>query len=222
MLQEILKQLEEAANSSVIKRYEKIGEPKPYFGVMRGDINKLAKKYKGNSDVALELWQTKNLDAMLLATQLLDPKKLSYEQSMKLIDEELSQTVLTPLIEKVICNTKDARRIEEELLASTSLVKQSLAWRLKVKYFGSKKSTKEEIDTTLEIIKGQLAKQEELVRWAMNYCLVTIAVSYESYREYCVNLGEELAVYKDQKVAKGCTSAYAPAWIAAVVKNKKL
>ena len=52
----------------------------------------------------------------------------------------------------------------------------------------------------------------------MNQCLVEVAVRYDDYRQAIIGMTEELAVYKDMKVAKGCTSAYAPDWIAARVK----
>ncbi|MGM5692709.1 hypothetical protein [Streptococcus suis] len=54
----------------------------------------------------------------------------------------------------------------------------------------------------------------------MNQCLVEIAVAYPDYLEQGLAIGQQLAVYADMKVPKGCTSAYAPDWIEALLRKK--
>ena len=49
----------------------------------------------------------------------------------------------------------------------------------------------------------------------MNHALCEIGIRYPQFTERCITLGETLGVYRDLKVSKGCTSAYAPNWIAA-------
>lgn len=213
-------ELESKSNSSVIKRYEKNNEPKPYYGVLKGDINKISKKQKPNNELAQKLWKTKNLDAMLVAIQLFESEKLSLKDINMLVNEKMSLTVLDPFTEKVIFNNPYCKEVMSDFSNRNSDVYNRLFWKLKVKYFGSKVGTKEEIDLTLKEIKEKLVDSPELVKWVMNHCLVTIAINYDDYLEYCISLGEELKVYKDQKVAKGCTSAYAPAWISALLKRK--
>ena len=222
MLNKILLQLEHNTDISVAKRYEKLNVPKPYFAVKKSVINKIAKENKKDNELAISLWETKNLDAMLVAIQLFNAKTLIKEDVENLIDEKLSFTILDPFIEKVVFNTKDWKYFEQKFINSKSLVLNRLAWRLRVKYVSSKKATDKEINDYLKIIEHDLTNVDEIVKWSMNYCFVMIAVYYEKYRDYCIKLGEELAVYKDEKVAKGCTSSYAPEWITAVLKNKRL
>lgn len=221
MLETILSELKEKSNESVLRRYEKLEEHTPYYGVLKSDINKISKKYNKDTLLALELWNTKNLDAQLVALNLFNPKTLNDDIIYKIVDDNFSLTVLDSFVEKVLIEYKNYKKFEQEFLNSNSLVLNRLGWRLKVKYFGKKKATTTEIEEILEFIKNNLVDTEEIVRWSMNYCLVTIAVNYPDYTEYCINIGEELGVYKDMKVAKGCTSAYAPYWINAVLKNKR-
>lgn len=54
----------------------------------------------------------------------------------------------------------------------------------------------------------------------MNQCLVEIAVTYPDYLEKGRAIGQKLGVYSEMKVAKGCTSAYAPDWIEALLPKK--
>ncbi|HEY8444950.1 MAG TPA: hypothetical protein VIK94_02350 [Bacilli bacterium] len=53
----------------------------------------------------------------------------------------------------------------------------------------------------------------------MNRCLCEIGIAYDEYTSSCIAIGEALGVYRDLKVAKGCTSSYAPIWIT-VIRNK--
>src|SRR4051794_15022492 len=47
------------------------------FGVKLGDLRRLAATLTSHHDVALKLWATGNADAMILATMLLAPDRLS-------------------------------------------------------------------------------------------------------------------------------------------------
>jgi len=77
-LKETLTQLEALGNEKMRAHNSKHGAGHNQFGVKLGDIRTLAKKVKTNHPLALELWDTENIDARLLATLIIDPKKLSY------------------------------------------------------------------------------------------------------------------------------------------------
>ncbi|WP_029173060.1 DNA alkylation repair protein [Streptococcus suis] len=62
----ILTQLEAASHAGTLKRYEKIGETKPYYGVPMGAISGIAKAYKNRLDLFAPLWQTGVLEAQYL------------------------------------------------------------------------------------------------------------------------------------------------------------
>jgi hypothetical protein len=81
-LGQILGQLESLGNEAVRKQNAKwaAGGIQPgatQFGVKHGDIRALAKKIGPDRALALSLWQTRNVDAQLLAVLLLKPKDLS-------------------------------------------------------------------------------------------------------------------------------------------------
>ena len=51
----------------------------------------------------------------------------------------------------------------------------------------------------------------------MNNCLAGIGIHVDEHRERAVAIGEALGVYRDYPVSKGCTSPFAPIWIAEMV-----
>lgn len=221
-LHTILTQLEAASHAGTLKRYEKIGETKPYYGVPMGAISGIAKNYKNQLELFTSLWRTKVLEAQYLAIQIAKtkPNQLETAELETCLDAAVSVNVLDKLASIILSKRKDSKVWEELLLNKEEPVFQRLGWFLRAKYFASKAAEKVEIEGTLEYIKSHLQTAPKLVQWTMNQCLVDIAVSYPDYLEQGLAIGKELAVYADMKVPKGCTSAYAPDWIGALLRRK--
>lgn len=218
----ILTQLEAASHAGTLKRYEKIGETKPYYGVPMGAISGITKAYKNRLDLFVPLWQTGVLEAQYLAIQLAKtkPNQLPLEDLENCLDEEVSVNVLDKLASIILSKRKDSKDWEEILLAKDEAIFNRLGWFLRAKYFAGKSASNQEIEETLDHIRLHLQTADPLVQWTMNQCLVEIAVAYPDYLEQGLAIGQELAVYSDMKVPKGCTSAYAPNWIEALLRKK--
>ncbi|HFU3803296.1 TPA: DNA alkylation repair protein [Streptococcus suis] len=218
----ILSQLEEASHAGTLKRYDKIGETKPYYGVPMGAISGIAKAYKNRLDLFVPLWQTGVLEAQYLAIQIAKtkPDQLTLTALETCLNEQVSVNVLDKLASIILSKRKDRKDWEEYLLTQNQAIFQRLGWFLRAKYFAGKTATDQEIEQTLTYINEHLQTADPLIQWTMNQCLVEIAVTYPDYLEKGRSIGQKLGVYSEMKVAKGCTSAYAPDWIEALLKRK--
>ncbi|CYU64085.1 DNA alkylation repair protein [Streptococcus suis] len=218
----ILTQLEAASHAGTLKRYEKIGETKPYYGVPMGAISGIAKAYKNRLDLFAPLWQIGILEAQYLAIQIAKtkPDQLTSTALETCLNEQVSVNVLDKLASIILSKRKDSKDWEAYLLDKNSAIFQRIGWFLRAKYFAGKIATNQEIEETLTYINEHLQTADPLVQWTMNQCLVEIAVAYPDYLKQGLAIGQELAVYADMKVPKGCTSAYAPDWIEALLRKK--
>ncbi|HEM3624311.1 TPA: DNA alkylation repair protein [Streptococcus suis] len=218
----ILSQLEEASHAGTLKRYDKIGETKPYYGVPMGAISGIAKAYKNRLDLFVPLWQTGVLEAQYLAIQIAKtkPDQLTLTALETCLNEQVSVNVLDKLASIILSKRKDRKDWEEYLLTQNQAIFQRLGWFLRAKYFAGKTATDQEIEQTLTYINEHLQTADPLIQWTMNQCLVEIAVTYPDYLEKGRSIRQKLGVYSEMKVAKGCTSAYAPDWIEALLKRK--
>ena len=81
---EILAQLESLGDDARRAHNTKAGAPDNQFGVKLGDIRAMAKKIKTDHELALNLWDTGNVEAQLLATLIIKPKSLSADELDKL------------------------------------------------------------------------------------------------------------------------------------------
>lgn len=199
----ILSQLEEASHAGTLKRYDKIGETKPYYGIPMGAISGIAKAYKNRLDLFAPLWQTGVLEAQYLAIQIVKNKPDQLVASdLKVVLVNKSPTMflinLPPLF---LVNARIAKS-GKILTTQDQAIFQRLGWFLRAKYFAGKTATNQEIEETLDHIRQHLQTADPLIQWTMNQCLVEIAVAYPDYLEQGLAIGQKLAVYADMKVPK--------------------
>ena len=74
--QEAMQELESLGTAQNRKIYVRHGSNKAMFGVSFANLKILTKKIKKNHPLALKLWATGNMDAMILATMIADPSML--------------------------------------------------------------------------------------------------------------------------------------------------
>lgn len=79
-LDEIMQELASMGTEQTKKTYIRHGAQEPFFGVKIGDMKKLVKIVKKDQNLALQLYDTGNYDAMYLAGLSVDPKALAKEQ----------------------------------------------------------------------------------------------------------------------------------------------
>src|SRR5436190_17526277 len=74
---EILKELKTMGSESVKKIFLNHGIKEPCFGVKIGDLKKIQKRIKKDYQLALELYDTGNYDAMYLAGLIADDARMT-------------------------------------------------------------------------------------------------------------------------------------------------
>lgn len=179
----ILTQLQAASHAGTLKRYEKIGETKPYYGVPMGAISGIAKAYKNRLDLFAPLWQTGILEAQYLAIQVAkaNPNQLPQADLENCLNEQISVNVLDKLASIILSKRKDSKDWEEYLLIQDQAIFQRLGWFLRAKYFAGRTASNQEIEESLDHIRQHLQTADPLVQWTMNQYLVEIAVTYPDY-----------------------------------------
>jgi 3-methyladenine DNA glycosylase AlkD len=78
--QELTRLLAEKGTEPTGKTFRNHGAPEPLFGVKIGDLKPIARKIKGDQELALRLFATGNSDAMYLAGFVADGRKMSREE----------------------------------------------------------------------------------------------------------------------------------------------
>lgn len=76
-LNEAMRALEKAGSAQTRKTYARHGASEPMFGVSFAVLKTLVKKIGVDHELALELWNTKNHDARILAMKIADPAAMT-------------------------------------------------------------------------------------------------------------------------------------------------
>ncbi len=216
--EEAILKLEESGNEKTKKMYISHGSNENAYGVKLGDLRALAKKIKIDHELALKLWVTNNFEAMMLATMIIDAKRLSENEIMNMINpvtfiqlrDEFNYNVMY-LSDHNLALREKLSKLEDELLGR-------LGWNLYI-YAVMDKKEKLDLNGLYDIIEREMKDAQKLKQEAMNRCLVEIAVRHDELRERAIAIAEKIGKIDDRPVPKGCTSSYAPEWIAAVLRR---
>lgn len=218
-LAEVMEALEAKADPKFMAIYAKRGQVEKHFGVKMGDLRALAKQIKSSHSLALELWATECLDAMLLATLIIKPKELSLDDMDRMVREVKNTQLadwLTPYVIKV---HPDKEQLRMKWLQDSHPMALRAGWSLTAER-AAKNPAGLDILGLLDRIEAEMGSADPLVQWTMNCCLAEIGINHAQHRQRAMAIGEALGVYRDYPVAKGCTSPFAPIWIEEMVKRQ--
>lgn len=217
---EALAKLEALGNEKVRAQNVKRGAGDlPQFGVLKGNIRKVAREIRSDHALALELWATGNLDARLLAILLLDPKRLSAQEVDGLVRSAGFDQVFDWLDSYVLRHhpAKESLRLSWEHDADPWAARAY--WSLTADRV-AKDPDGLDLPALLDRVEAEMAQAAPEAQWTMNNTLAGIGINFAEHRERAMAIGESLGVYRDYPTPKGCTSPYAPIWIDEIVRRK--
>lgn len=215
----VLARLEALGDEKVRARNRKLGASEAQFGARLGDVRKLAKEIGRDHDLALELWATENLEARLLATLLLRPKRLTAAELDGLVRSARFAQLADWLLAYVVKDHPDAETLRGTWINDDDPWAARAGWSLTA---GRVARASEGLDLAalLDRIETEMANADPATQWTMNNCLAAIGIHHAEHRERAVAIGEALGIYRDYPVPRGCTSPFAPIWIGEMVRRQ--
>jgi 3-methyladenine DNA glycosylase AlkD len=211
-IHDILSQLESMGNEKVRAHNLKFGAGSNQFGVKMGDIRALAKKIKTNHPLALELWETGNVEARFLATLIINPKELSIEEVDRLVRSEKFPHVADWFSAYVVKLHPENETLREMWMKSDDPMAARAGWSITADRV-AKKTPGLNHTALLDRIEAEMPTAASETQWTMNMTLAQIGIQNSQLRSRALAMGEKMGIYRDYPVSKGCTSPFAPIWI---------
>lgn len=218
-LKEALARLEALGNEKVRVRNRKHGADDNQFGVQLGDIRKVAAKIKSDHALGLALWSSGNLDARLLAILILKPEGLSPVELDQMVRSARQPQLADWLNAYIVKGHPDKEALRRKWMAVDDPWAARAGWNLTAERV-SKSPEGLDLPTLLDRIESGMPDAAPAVQWTMNACLAGIGIHHATYRQRAMALGESMGVHRDYPVSKGCTSPFAPIWIAEIVRRQ--
>ena len=219
-LKEILTQLEALGTEKVRKQNRKRGAGENQYGVMMGDIRKLAKKIGADHQFGLFLWETGNIDARHLAILLMDPKALSAAEMDAMVRSVTFVNVADWLNSYIVKLHPEKESLREEWMISSAPMAARAGWNLTAQKVVRNPDSLD-LEGLLDRLEKEMPQAAPETQWTMNFCLAYIGIHIPELRERALSLGEKMGIYRDYPVSKGCTSPFAPIWINEMVSRQK-
>lgn len=217
---EVLTKLQSLSNEKVFAHNKKYGASDNQFGVKLGDIRSIAKSIKTDHSLALELWETGNVDARLLSILILDPKKLAMTDLDRMV-KSLDFSHVSDWLNNYIIKEHPAKdQLQKEWLNSDNKWAVRSGWSLLAGKI-AKGADDINLEQLLNTIEKEMPKVAEEIQWTMNTALAYIGIHHPVHRQRALDIGNKLGIYKDFPVSKGCTSPFAPIWINEMMKRQK-
>ena len=184
-----------------------------------GDLKKRGKEIKRDHDLAMELWSTGTYYPRLLATLIFDKMRLTQDVIDQLASdmtghaEQERNQIADWLLANQLMKAKKTASLIETWEKHPSPVLRRLFWYHQARLRWTGQSPPANSRALLESLEKDMASAVPEVQWSMNFCAGQIGVHEPEFRSRCVDLGEKLGLYKDEKVAKNCTPSYLPEFI---------
>lgn len=192
-----------------------------------GDIKRRAKEIGVDHDLALELWATGAFPARMLSVLVLDKKRLTQGAIDALAsdihehDEEEGGQLADWLLANQLMKDKTLVSLVETWERSPSPVLRRLFWYHQARLRWTGKAPPGNTEVLLGSLEDGMAGSEPLVQWAMNFCAGQIGIHEPAFRARCIELGEQLELYKDEVVPRNCVPSYLPEFIRIEVAKRE-
>lgn len=218
-IDEVMEQLRTLGSEKMRKMNARNGAGENQFGVKMGDLRTLAKRIKVNPELAAALWETGNVDAMLLATLLMKPRQISMEDLDAMVCSVTYSQLADWLGTHVVKLHPEKETLRQKWMESDDVMASRAGWSLTAERIVK---NPEGLDTNalLDRIEAEMGDAPTLAQWTMNYCLAEIGIHFPEHRDRAVSIGEKLGVFRDYPTSKGCTSPFAPIWIEEMVRRQ--
>ncbi|MEU4085254.1 DNA alkylation repair protein [Streptomyces aureus] len=188
-------------------------------GVNLGNLRALAKRLKTQQELASQLWETDDSAARLLALLICRPKAYGRAELDAMIREARTPKVHDWLVNYVVKKNPHAEELRLAWLADPDPVVASAGWALTTERV-AKRPEGLDLAGLLDTIEADMKDAPDRLQWAMNHCLAQIGIEHPEHRTRAIAIGERLGVLEDYPTPPGCTSPYAPVWIAEMVHRK--
>jgi 3-methyladenine DNA glycosylase AlkD len=225
--EEILAELKPLGSDSYKKVMLKHGVKEPFFGVKISDLKEIRKRIKKDYQLALDLYDTGNYDAMYLAGLIADDAQMTKKDLQRWITR--ANTSHAPLASSTVpwvaAGSRHGWELALEWIDSTKSVTAAAGWAT----LGSLVSIKEDSDLDLpklkqllERVRKTIHQAPDAVRYQMNSFVIAAGAYVKSLTDIAVHTAEKIGPVEADMGDTSCQVPFAPDYIRKVEQRGTL
>jgi hypothetical protein len=219
VLQEMKPMGQEKYKRLLFKNY---GVKEPCFGVPIGDLKKIQKRIKKDHQLALDLYESGNYDAMYLAGLIADDARMTRRDLQRWVDKAYAGSLPGATVPWVAAGSLHGRELALEWIESAKPLVASAGWAT----LSSLVAIKDDADLDLAELKRLLQRVQktihqapDAVRYHMNMFVIAVGSYVKALTELAIQTGEKIGQVTADLGNNNCQVFFAPDYIRKVQQH---
>jgi 3-methyladenine DNA glycosylase AlkD len=220
---EILAELK-AMGSANYKRllFDNYGVKEPCYGVKIGDMKKIQKRIKKDYQLALDLYDTGNYDAMYLAGLIADDERMTKADLRRWVGKSNAGALCGATVPWVAAGSSHGRELALEWIESEKNHVAAAGWLTLSGLVAIKDDTQldlAELKQLLLRVQKTIHKAPDTVRFAMNAFVIAVGSYVKSMTDLAIQIGQSIGKVTADLGNNDCQIPFAPEYILKVKKR---
>jgi 3-methyladenine DNA glycosylase AlkD len=217
---EILAELKPLGSDSYKRVMSNHGVKEPCFGVKVSDLQKIQKRIKKDYQLALDLYDTGNYDAMYLAGLIADDAQMTKKDLQRWIANATHSPLASSTVPWVAAGSPHGWELALEWIDSKKALTAEAGWAT----LRSLVSIKDDVDLAelkrlLERVRKSIHQAPNDVRSSMNSFVIAVGSYVKPLTDTAIQIGEKIGPVTVDMGNTACQVPFAPDYIRKVQKR---
>ncbi|MDA0657473.1 MAG: DNA alkylation repair protein [Planctomycetota bacterium] len=218
-LEDVMNELKALGSSQTVKTFRNHGAQGELYGVKVGDLKPIAKRLKKRQELAMQLWDTNNSDAMYLASLVADGSQMSVKQL-----NHWAKTASWYMLSEYAVPFVAAEHGQAVTLASNWIgAKQAhtatsgwTTYAATVSVFPDERLNLDQISELLESISSDIHNSANRVRYTMNGFVIAVGTYVRPLLPLAKKVARQIGVVAVDMGTTSCKVPHATEYIAKI------
>ncbi len=213
---EILNELKELGAPGTKKILLNHGAREPLFGVKIGDLKKVQKRIKTNYQLALDLFDTGNYDAMYLAGLIADDAKMTRQDLRSWMAKAYCSPLAGSVVARVTAGSPHGYALALEWIESRRELTAEAGWTTLstiVSVQADAELNLPELGRLLQRVRKTIHQQPDRVRYAMNNFVIAAGGFVKALTGSALDVAESIGAVTVDMGNTACQVPFAPDYI---------
>mgnify|MGYP006287003063 CR=1 FL=1 len=219
---EIMQQLEDFGNDGTKRVYMNHGAKEPLFGVKVGDLKKVLKKTRTNHELALQLYETGNSDAMYLAALMADENKITKEKLQEWIRQANWYMLSEHAVSALAAESPYALELARDWMKSDEEMIKAAGWAVYAGFISLKDESEldlQEVEKLLDHVGDNIHRAKNRVRYTMNGFVISVGGYVPTLSENAKEISKKIGKVSVNLGNTACKVPFAPDYIEKMVER---
>lgn len=220
-LKEVMTTLKKQGTEQDRKIFKRHGAKNDLFGVSFANLGVLKKKIKIDHDLALEFWNTKNMDSRTLAIMVADPHTMTSKQIDTWV-KEIDYYLLADMFSGLVAKTKYVKTKQSKWSKSKKeYTKQTGYAMLCAMLRDPNKLTDSDCKSILKTIENEIHESPNRAKHSMNMVLTAIGIYKPQLTNTAIKTAEKIGKVDVDHGETSCKTPDAVSYIQKAIHRTK-